>query len=145
MSPWALIFHMNTSCDMTFPWIPTFLTLWSWLWSLTYFLKTLTLHANNFWTVSASASIFHMSFSSDRTFPWKPRFLTLWLTLESGLLFEYFILVNNIWIASARALIFTWIFLVIRSFCWYLKYFDLNIWPIFKKNLQCSYLLKIKN
>ena len=45
MNARALIFHMITSilCDKTFPWVPTFFTLWPWLWSLTYFLKTLTL------------------------------------------------------------------------------------------------------
>ena len=39
----ALIFHMSIPCDETFLWVPLFFTLWSWLWSLTHFLKTLTL------------------------------------------------------------------------------------------------------
>ena len=51
----ALIFHMNIACDKifvlvlnlfsigTFPWVPTFLTLWPWSWSLVYVLNTLTL------------------------------------------------------------------------------------------------------
>ena len=39
----ALIFHMIIPCDMTFPWIPLFLTLWPWPWNLTHYLKTLTL------------------------------------------------------------------------------------------------------
>ena len=39
----ALIFHMNITCDKTFLLKPLFLTLWSWPWSLTDFLKTLTL------------------------------------------------------------------------------------------------------
>ena len=43
MSARALIFHMSIPCDKTFPWVPLFFTLWPWLWSLTYFLKTLTL------------------------------------------------------------------------------------------------------
>ena len=33
-------------------------------------------------------------------------FYPVTLTLESGLLFEYFNLVNNIWLLSAKALIF---------------------------------------
>ena len=37
----ALIFHMNIPCDKTFPWVPLFPTLWPW--SLTHFLKTITL------------------------------------------------------------------------------------------------------
>ena len=39
----ALIFHINIPCDKTFPWVPLFFTLWPWPWSLTSFLKTLTL------------------------------------------------------------------------------------------------------
>ena len=39
----AIIFHMNIPCDKTFPWVQLFLTLWPLPWSLTYFLKTLTL------------------------------------------------------------------------------------------------------
>ena len=39
----ALIFHMSIPCDKTFPLVPLFLTLWPWPWSLTHFLKTLTL------------------------------------------------------------------------------------------------------
>ena len=38
----ALIFHMSIPCDKTFLWTPSFLTLWPWPWSLSYFLKTLT-------------------------------------------------------------------------------------------------------
>ena len=38
----ALIFHMSISCDKTFQWVPLFMTLWPWPWSLTNFLKTLT-------------------------------------------------------------------------------------------------------
>ena len=39
----ALIFHMSTPCEKTFKWVPLFLTLWPWPWSLNHFLKTLTL------------------------------------------------------------------------------------------------------
>ena len=39
----ALIFHTSIPCDKTFPWVLLFLTLWSSPWSLTNFLKALTL------------------------------------------------------------------------------------------------------
>ena len=39
----ALIFYMNIPCCKTFLWVPLFSTLWPWPWSLTHFLKTLTL------------------------------------------------------------------------------------------------------
>ena len=39
----ALIFHMSIPCDKTFRWVPLFFTLWPWHWSITLFLKTLTL------------------------------------------------------------------------------------------------------
>ena len=41
----TLIFHMNIPCEQTFPWVPLFLTLWPWPWSLIHFWerKTLTL------------------------------------------------------------------------------------------------------
>ena len=39
----AFIFHLRISCDKNFPWVPIFLILWPWPWSLTYFQKTLTL------------------------------------------------------------------------------------------------------
>ena len=39
----ALIFHMSIPCDKTFPWVPLFMTRWPWPWSLTHFLKFLTL------------------------------------------------------------------------------------------------------
>ena len=39
----ALIFHMSIPCDKTFQWVQLFFTLWPWTWSLTHFLKILTL------------------------------------------------------------------------------------------------------
>ena len=43
LSARALIFRMSIPCDKTFQWVPLFFTLWPWPWSLTHFLKTLTL------------------------------------------------------------------------------------------------------
>ena len=60
---------MSISRDKTFLWVPLFLTLWPWPWSLTHFFENFKL-ANNFWTVSARALIFHMSIPCDKTFPW---------------------------------------------------------------------------
>ena len=39
----ALLFDMNIPCDKTIPWVPLVFTLWPWPWSLTHFLKTLSL------------------------------------------------------------------------------------------------------
>ena len=39
----ALIFHISIFSIRTFSWVPTFLTLWPWSWSLAYVLNTLTL------------------------------------------------------------------------------------------------------
>ena len=56
----ALIFHMSIPCEKIFPWVPLFLTLWPWLWSLT-FLKTLNL-TYNFWTVKLELWYFTWEF-----------------------------------------------------------------------------------
>ena len=47
----ALMFHMSIPCDKTFSWIPLFLTLWPWSWSLTNFLKTLPLITFEQWVL----------------------------------------------------------------------------------------------
>ena len=39
----ALIIHMGILWDKNSPWVPTSMTLWSWPWSMAYFLNTLTL------------------------------------------------------------------------------------------------------
>ena len=39
----AFIFHMCIPCEKTFLCVPLFFPLWPWPWSLTHFLKTLTL------------------------------------------------------------------------------------------------------
>ena len=45
----AFILHRCVSCDKIFQMVPWFLTLWPWPWSLTYFWKTLTLDAIEWW------------------------------------------------------------------------------------------------
>ena len=80
MSARALIFHMCIFCYKIFLCVPTFFTLWRWPWSLTYYLKTLTLL--KIWTAGARALIFHTSYLCGKTFPWVP---TIWpCDLELG-------------------------------------------------------------
>jgi hypothetical protein len=70
----ALIFHMNVSCNKTFPWVLKYLTLWPWC--LTY-LVTLMFDLLNenfdlsyiFWMVRSRILIFDMSVPCDTTFP----------------------------------------------------------------------------
>ena len=50
------------------------------------------------------------------------------LTLESGLLAEYFNLVNNVWIVSAKALIFHMEISCDKIFLFVLNLFYLDIW-----------------
>ena len=56
-------------------WVPLFLTLSPWTWSLTLFFFFNFNLANNFWTISARTLIVHMSISCDKTFPWFHYFL----------------------------------------------------------------------
>jgi hypothetical protein len=72
----VLIFHMSVPCNMTFPWVPTDLTLWLLPWCLTYLLKTLTLLY--FWLVGTRSLTFYMNVHYDKNFPSEPRILTLW-------------------------------------------------------------------
>ena len=102
----ALIFHMNITCDKTFLLKPLFLTLWSWPWSLTDFLKTLTLLITfEQWVLEL---IFNMSILCDKNFPWVPTVLTLWpWPLSWPICWNFkIILANNFWTVSTRALIF---------------------------------------
>ena len=72
----ALIFHMSVPYGKTFPWVPNFLTMWPWLWCLTYLLKTLTLALTLKWSVQGCW--YFMSVLCDKIFSWVPKFLTLW-------------------------------------------------------------------
>ena len=69
----ALIFHMSISCDKTFPCVPLCFNLWPWPWSLTHFLKTLTL------LITFEQWVLELWFPCVTTFLWVPLFLfTLW-------------------------------------------------------------------
>ena len=102
------------------PKLPTFLTLWPWPWSLTYFLKTWTLLIT-FWTASSRGLIFHMSILWDKNTLWVPIILTL-VTLTLAYFLKTFYHVNNNLIVSTRALLFHMNILVKRSVCWHFTF-----------------------
>ena len=92
----ALIFHINIPCDKTFLWVPIFLKLWPWPWSLThYFFKTLPLLITfEKWVLELW--YFTWMFPGIKPFCGYPYFWHCDLDLE-------------LWY-------FTWVFLVIRPF-----------------------------
>ena len=131
----AFIFHIYIPCDKTFPWVPTFLTLWPWPWSLTYFKKNFNL-GHSFLTKRGRAFILHMYIPCDKTFPWVPKFLTLW---PWPWLLTYFL--KNLTLAitfepkEIGLSYFTRVFLVARPFCRYQNFWHrdliLDFWPTF--------------
>ena len=135
MNARALLFHMTIPCDKIFPYVSLFFTLWLWPWSLTHFLKTLTLlitfkqwlleHWYFTWIFPVIRSFcgYHYFWPCDLDLGvWAIllKTFTLLLTFEQWML--------ELWY-------FTWVFPVIRSFRGY-HYFwpcdpDLAVWPIF--------------
>ena len=70
---------MYIPCDKAFPRVPKFLTSWPWLWSLTYFEKTLTLVIASL-PEEVGLSYFHMCIPCSNTFnalPWFSDLVTL--------------------------------------------------------------------
>ena len=132
----ALIFLMSIPCDKTFQWVPLFFTLWPWPWSLTYFLKILTLLITfEQWVLELQ--YFTWVFLVIRPFVGTIIFYLVTLTWEYDLFFQNFNLANNFWIVSARAIYFTWISLLMRSFCRYLIFWPWHLNNL-KKNWHCS-------
>ena len=138
----ALIFHVNIPCDKTFLWVPIFLTMWPWPWSLNHFFENFNL-ANNSRTVSARTLIFNLNIPCDKTFQWVPLFLTLWPWLWSLTQFLKknltLLITFEQWVLELGY--FTWLFPGIRPFCGY-HYFlpcdlDFGVWPFFKKLYPC--------
>ena len=123
----TLIFHMSIPCDKTFPWVSLFITLWPWPWSLTNFLKTLTLlwifeqWVLEFWyftwvfLVIRPLHGYHFFYPVTLTLEFDPFFKTLTLLIT----FEQWVL--ELWY-------FTWVFLVIKPFRGY-HFFTLWPWP----------------
>ena len=99
----ALIFHMSIVSGKTFSGLPLFLTMWAWPWSLTYFLKTLTLLVFEKWMLGLW--YFTWVFVVTDPFHGNHQFWSCDLDLGVWPTFRYFNLINNIWIASTRALI----------------------------------------
>ena len=102
----ALIFHMSILVIRPFLWIPLYLTLWPWPWSLTYFLKTYTLR------ISFEQWVLELWYFTWVFLVMRPLFLTLWpwpwslthflKTLTLLITFEQW--VPEVWY-------FTWVFL----------------------------------
>ena len=59
--------HMYSPCDNTFPFIPKVLTLWPWLWPLTYISENSNI-CHHFWTIRGRTFIFHLYINFDDTF-----------------------------------------------------------------------------
>ena len=113
----ALIFHMNISCDKTFPWGALFFTLWPWPWSLTHFLKPLTLlmtfqqwvlelwYFTWIFPVIRTFLGYHYFLPCDLDLPWSLTHFLKTLTLQ---------ITFKQWVLELCYL--TWIFPVIRPF-----------------------------
>jgi hypothetical protein len=122
----ALIFHMSISCDMTFLWVPKFLTLWLWPRCLTYLL---TYSKHVFWLVGTRALTFHMSVPCNKTFSWVQKNLTLWLWLWylTYLLKTLTLAISFKWYVCTRTLIFNTSVSSDQTFPWVPT--DLTLWP----------------
>ena len=118
----ALIFHMSIPCDKTFQWVPLFLTLWPWPWSLTHFLKTLTLLIT-FKQWLLELWYFTRVFLVIRAFCGYNYVWPCDLDLGVWPIFKNFNLANNFWIVSARALIFHMSIPCDKTFPWVYHYF----------------------
>ena len=71
----AMIFDMSISSENPFPWLPTFLSLWPWRCSLTYFLENFNF-ANDFLTVRVIFFIICLNISCDKISLWVLNLLT---------------------------------------------------------------------
>ena len=102
MSCRVLTFHLNIVSGKTFTWVPAFFTLWSWPWSVTYFLKRLTLLITfEKWMLELWYFIwvFYESSLSIGT----NDFDLVTLNLEFDLLFENFDFANNFWTVNVKS------------------------------------------
>ena len=131
-----MLFHTSILCDKTFPWVPLFFTLWPWPWSLTHFLKTLTMLITfeqwvlelwyftwvflvlktfpcfHYFLIIIIAFILHMSISYNKIFLLVSRYLSLWLwpSLELAIL-------GGICVSQTHLVIF-----IIKIWLWISKY-----------------------
>ena len=102
MSCRALTFHLNIVSGKTFTWVPTFLTLWSWPWSVTYFLKSLTLLIT-FEKWMLELRYFIWVFSESSLSIGTNNFDLVTFNLEFDLLFENFDFANNFWTVNVKS------------------------------------------
>ena len=107
---------MNMPFDKTYLWVSLFFTLWHWLWSMTHFLKTLTLLITfEQWVVELW--YFKWIFRVIRPFHGYHYFFTLWRWPWS---LTHFLKTLTLLITFKQGVLqlwyFTWIFPVIRPF-----------------------------
>ena len=105
----ALISYISIYSNRSGPWKRTFLSLWPWPGSLTYFWILLI------WIVRARALIIHMSIPCDKIFPTVLNLLTL--TFDKFFLKLTLVMTSKIWILELPYC--TCLFPVTRSFYWY--------------------------
>ena len=131
----ALIFHMYIPCDKTYPLVPLFFTLWPWPWSLTHFLKTLTLrHVITFEQCVLELWYFTWIFLVLRPFREYQHFWPC--DLDPGVWPVFICNINlaiNFWTMNARVLMFhmnipsdkalRWIPTILTFWSWSLNYF----------------------
>ena len=103
MSARALKIHMGIPCDMIFPWLSLFFTLWPWPWSMTHFLETLT------WLTTFEQWVLELWYVTWVFLVIRP-FWRFHYFLPCDLDFDPFLknfnLAFNFWTVNARALIF---------------------------------------
>ena len=131
----ALRFQMSISCDKTFQWVPLFFTLWPWPWTLTHFLKTLSLLIT-FEQWVQELWCFTWVFLLTRPFCGFP----VTLALEFDPFFENFTLVYNLWTGNATAFIFHMSISCDKTFLRVPLFFTLWPWP-----MSLTYFLKTLN
>ena len=93
---WYITWVFLVTTDKTFPWVPTYLILWPWPWSLPLFLKILTCK----WLLNTSARNFIVDIrvSSDNCFLGIPAcFDTVAFISEFGLHFEIILIILIKW------------------------------------------------
>ena len=127
MTARALIFHMNILCDKTFHWVPLFLTLWPWPWSLTHF----------FWKILSLLITFKQWVLELKYFKWifpvinlsvdTTIFDPITLTFEFAHFLKDFNLAYNFEQWVLELWYFTWIFPVIRPSCGYHFFYPVTL------------------
>jgi hypothetical protein len=128
-----------------FPWVPKNLTLWHWLWCLTYLLKTLTLAVSFEWYVLGPwyfTRVFLMTIYLD-LFMGTKIFHLLNLILVFDLLIEYFNFGYIFWMEGTRALTFHMNIPCNKTFSWVQKFVLVTltmVLDLFIENFNLGYI-----